>query len=252
MAILTKTQLIEQGAYYTPSSGVVTVPANSSIDLYYQGYDGSRYGLNRIMAYGAQSNINIAAKIDKGTHSPTLFSDINAAVLRKLFDFRSLRGAIIIEEQTRLKVTLTNTAASDANPVCVEVIGYDSVQLENQILRYREHGIPFPKPVLLYASATIPANAVDYIVPVIIPAQRLRLYRMGAVSSNSFQTSLKIRVDRTYIKPEVLLDQFNLEFQNKDMILPVDIDSTKPFQVYVSNYSASDVTMSFIAETYEI
>jgi len=252
MDILTKSELIKQAVYYTPSQQV-TVPANGTATATFQGYNGNLYGLNRFLIGGSSlSSILVTAQMKNSDGELTLFKNIQLNVLQELFLSHSLRGAYPIEEQTLLDLTFTNTSGADID-VNMELVGYSKVQLENLKKKYECNNAIFPKPIFIYAQQSIAASATDSIVKVTLPASKLRLYRMALKSDSDADIQVKIRHNRTYIKPLVYLSQINDEFKNLDIILPIDLDPTTPFELFVTNLDGVNAhTVSFLAETYKV
>lgn len=250
MDILSKNQLIEQGKYYTPSQ-LVTVPANGTATATFQGYNGNKYGLNRFIIGGSSlESIEVTATLLQGVNEPTLFSKVQANCLQQLFLYRSLRGAFIIPEQIRLQLSFTNTSGTDIQ-INVQLVGYTSLQLDNQLNLYKQKCVDFPKPLLLSANASIAAAADDQLVTVTLPSQKLRMYRMAIRSDSDSNLLVKIRQEDTYIKQQIFISQINDEFNDMDIILPFDINSNVPFQLYFTNLDGANAhEVTFLAETY--
>ncbi|HYW95032.1 MAG TPA: hypothetical protein VE870_05550 [Bacteroidales bacterium] len=259
MAILNKTQLIQRGVYYTPSAQE-TVTAGSTHTFSFQGYRGLKYGLNRILISLAGGNLYdflVSARILYSSGTVSLFptnpkdSGISADALNDMFLGRSLRGAFIIDEQTSMEIDVQNTSASDQT-VNVQIMGYADVQLESLQADYAGQGKTFPRPFFIsYPNTSIAAGTTNKQLPITLPRQSLRLYRMFVGSDSPGNLSLKIRQNTIYIKPQVLASQLNDEFRYMDIILPIDLDSRIPFQLYVDNLDVVNAhDISFIGETY--
>lgn len=257
--LLTKSELIKQAVYYTPSQSV-TVGSGLTSYLTFQGYDGDLYGLNRILIGGASlSSLQVTASILYGKGTVTMFggngssasaNPIQANAIQNLFKARSLRGAYPIEEQTELQLAITNTSGASIT-ANFSIVGYSKVQFENQKRSYAAQGLLYPQPYIISCQDAVPAGATDYEIPIILPKQTLRLYRMAMGSDSDANITLSIRQNRTYIKPTVYLSQINDEFTYMDIILPIEINSRLPFRLYVNNLDGVNAhTVSFIAETY--
>lgn len=251
---MNKQDLIKSAAYYTPAQ-LVTLAAGASQDITFTGLNGNRYGLNRMLFGGANlENIQVTAKLNKGRQ--TIIEDVQAAALRQLFLNRSLRGAFVIDPGTQLEITLTNNGAA-SQTVNAEIAGYTEEHLKYMEQQYSCKQLPFPKPYLVYGSDTVPAGNPSYRISMVLPAFPIRLYRM-AVSSDS-PGNLTATVDmstgksKTTVKPEVFIDQINDEFNTMDIIKPVDLEASVPFEFYLKNLDgANDHTFSFVAECYQV
>jgi len=249
---LSKSELIQKGKYFTPAQQI-TVPANGSISVDFQGYNGRIYGLNRFIIGGSSlESILATAKLINTDGKTTIFENIQLNVIQQLFLARSLRGAFIIEPQTQLELTLTNVTGADID-VNVELAGYSDVQLNNLKAQYECKGASFPKPVLVSTKVDVAAGATDSIAKLSLPASKLRLYRMALRSDSDANIQVKVRYNKYYIKPLVYLSQINDEFKHMDMILPIDLESTTPFELYLTNLDGAALhTVSFLAETYKV
>ncbi|HYW94662.1 MAG TPA: hypothetical protein VE870_03680 [Bacteroidales bacterium] len=255
MAILNKSQLIQQGVYYTPNVQQ-SVGSGATETFTLQGYRGLQYGLNRILIGldgGNLYDFEVTAKILYNQGTTILFSSITADAIQNMFLARSLRGPFIIDEQTNLEIDVKNTSGT-SQVVNVEILGYADVQLQNLRAEYAAQGKALPRPYLLGITITsIPAGTSNKQITVTLPRQFLRLYRMSIGSDAPNSLSVKIRQNTTYIKPQVLASQINEEFKHMDIILPVQLDSRIPFQLFVDNLDTVNAhNISFFAETYMV
>lgn len=243
-------QLIDNGAQYFTPTRTVELPANESKTVTYSGLNSRRYGVNRFLVAGTSlTEVTATAKFNNG--KDTKFEDIQLATLRNLFLNRSLRGAFVIDDATEMHLTLTNHSGQ-SQTVNLQLVGYDDIHLQSKVDEYKRRGLTFPEPEFVFLSAEVDAGISSQQFSIPLPAYPLRLYRIAISSDANEHLLMSFRQDQVRIKPESFVSQINDEFLNMDIILPQNLQSNIPLDLYVRNLDSSSHRFSLLAETYKI
>lgn len=246
------TQINDKAQYYSPSD-TADILSGGTDTFEFRGLDGDIFAFNRInIGCEDMTKLNLltaTAKLNK--RRITLFEDVQLEALHRLFQYHSLRGGIVIEQNKTLELIITNNDPA-ALDIGIDLAGYDQPAYDRKKQQYEQRGEPYPEPTFLYATATIAAAADQQRVPLNLPVEDCILQRIIVSSTGDDFLKLSLNVDNTEIMPIRYVTQVNNQFQTMDIIDPLLIRRNLLVDAFVTNLDAvNPYDISIFCEAYK-
>ncbi|MEO1023455.1 MAG: hypothetical protein AAFW89_13000 [Bacteroidota bacterium] len=237
--------------YYSPAQ-TASIADGGSSKFEFQGLSALAYAFNKINVgcddESALNQIKASASLNQDRNQ--IFSNVHLLALRRLFELRSLHGGYLIPETRILEVTVENQSGA-TRQIGMDLNGYDGPQYEAKVndLLSRDQNIPNPE--FLYATQSIPANAVLNEIVINRSASKTRLHRIAVSTTSDANIQIAFKISSTTVIPLRFVAQLNAQFANRGLILPVVIPTNETFSAQVTNLDGVNAhEVSIICESY--
>jgi len=219
----------------------------------FRGLNAQQFAFNRInIGSNDQSNLHKVKASAKLNKRNDVFDNVQLLALQRLFEDRTLKGGLVIENDKNLDIDVTNNHGSDIG-IGIDLNGYTSPQYAKKKQQYESRGRSIPEPVFLYGTETVPAGADSKSIAIELPTHDCMLHRIAVSSGGDANLKVSFRVANTNIMPERYISQVNDQFRPKKIITPIQIKSNLVFEALVSNEDNSNsYEVSIICEAYKV
>ncbi|AFJ21502.1 gp47 [Salisaeta icosahedral phage 1] len=234
------------GTNYTPSaSGVAKANDKVSFEIY--GLNKQRFGVTRMLVSTSDDDA-IRVDVDTENGENTQFSKVLPEALQRFFADYQLPVPFVIKTTQFMKVTFTNTSASDVDvSVMVQGLKDDQLAVREQTLREKFGRLPSVE--FAYGTAEIGAGAsllpVDLFTPV--GTWKTKRFAIGTTATGASVRKLSARLMKgnNTLKREVVLPLLRQQFENGQMeVVPYTFENFAAVDVEVSNSDTVAHTVS--------
>lgn len=257
--------------FFLPVERVSSLAGGNEDRKLIRGKQGEAFGITRfiVTAYKvdnagnrlarADNHVLISAHLNEGHENVTMFRDVHASTLQRLFEYRHFRIPFVIEDANALTIVVKSLLPSTEKvEVHIALDGYGhrtmrALRSEYIIAGRGKQGAPVvPRPVMLFGYKNLNATERKSAMDVGLRSIDCQFRSFFISGSDEGAISVAIQRHNDQVFRHASADMVNKLFQTKDSLQEIRLERRVPMTVFADNHSTNPISVSFVAEAYEL